>query len=210
MHIAILGSGHVGQELAKGLRRLGHDITLGSRQGNKLGNFLREFDVREATFAEAIVGADVVIVAVQGAVAEDLVTSLADLLAGKVVVDTTNPIAGEARDGIVPYFTGADESLLQRLQAAAPAARFVKCWNSVAAHMMVQPKVAGGTPSMFICGDDANAKQTVADLVATCGWAVEDVGTSTAGHAVEALCQLWCAPGFLRGDWAHAFAVLRP
>jgi predicted dinucleotide-binding enzyme len=208
--MAILGSGHVGQELAKGLRRLGHDITVGSRQGNKLGDFLREADVREATFAEAVQGADMVIVAVQGAVAEALVTSLADALAGKVVVDTTNPIAGEARDGIVPYFTAADESLLQRLQAAAPAGRFVKCWNSVAAPMMVHPKVAGGIPSMFICGDDASAKQAVADLVTMCGWTVEDVGTSAAGHAVEALCQLWCAPGFLRGDWAHAFAVLRP
>jgi predicted dinucleotide-binding enzyme len=63
---------------------------------------------------------------------------------------------------------------------------------------------------MFICGNDPAAKETAASLSKELGWGVEDVGTAAAGHAVEALCQLWCAPGFLRNDWAHAFAMLRP
>jgi hypothetical protein len=209
MKIAILGSGHVGQSLARGLKGLGHDVSIGSREGQKLGEFTRETGVREGRFADVVDGADIVVVAVLGGAAEALVTSLSGALAGKIVLDTTNPISGEARDGIVPYFTAADESLLQRLQKAAPKARFVKCWNSVAAHLMVKPALKG-TPAMFICGDDADAKATTTALLAECGWATEDVGTSTAGHAVEALCQLWCAPGFLRNDWAHAFAMIRP
>jgi predicted dinucleotide-binding enzyme len=75
---------------------------------------------------------------------------------------------------------------------------------------MVKPSFKGGTPAMFICGDDAEAKAATTKLLFDCGWAAEDVGTSKAGHAIEALCQLWCAPGFLRNDWMHAFAMLRP
>jgi predicted dinucleotide-binding enzyme len=112
--------------------------------------------------------------------------------------------------GVLPYFTGPNDSLLQRVQAAAPGARVVKAFNSVGAALMVRPALQGGAPSMFICGDDAAAKGVVAGLCAELGWVAEDVGTSAAGGPVEALCQLWCAAGFLRNDWAHAFAWLRP
>lgn len=209
MKIGILGTGHVGQTLAKGLRAEGHDVVIGSREGGKLGAFTAETGIAERRFADAVAGADVVILALKGEVAEGTVRALADGLNGKVVLDATNPIAGEPRGGIVPYFTGPNDSLLQRLQRAVPGAKFVKCFNSVGAHMMVKPKMARGTPSMFICGDDAGAKATATTLVAQLGWEAEDVGTSEAGNAVEALCQLWCSPGFLRNDWSHAFAVLR-
>jgi predicted dinucleotide-binding enzyme len=63
---------------------------------------------------------------------------------------------------------------------------------------------------MFLCGNDAGAKAVAAGLAKELGWGVEDVGTARAGHAIEALCQLWCADGFLHNDWAHAYAVLRP
>lgn len=148
--------------------------------------------------------------AVKGAVAQELVTRLGSELAGKVVMDTTNPIAGAPVGGVLPYFTGPDDSLLQRLQRAVPAARFVKAFNSVGAGLMVQPSLQGGRPSMFLCGDDDEAKQVVTGLCEQLGWQAEDVGTSAAGGPVEALCQLWCAAGFLRNDWTHAFAWLRP
>jgi hypothetical protein len=91
-----------------------------------------------------------------------------------------------------------------------PGARFVKGFNSVGAGLMVHPQLQGGRPSMFICGDDADAKNTVAALCEELGWGVEDVGSSAAGGPVEALCQLWCSAGFLRNDWVHALARLRP
>jgi hypothetical protein len=110
---------------------------------------------------------------------------------------------------LLPYFTGPNDSLIQRLQAAVPAARFVKAFSSVGNAAMIDPAFAGGRPSMFICGDDADAKATVTSLLDEVGWDAEDVGSAAMGGPVEALCQLWCAPGFLRGDWSHAFKVLR-
>lgn len=111
--------------------------------------------------------------------------------------------------GIVPYFTGPGDSLMQRLQAAVPAARFVKAFNSVGNAFMIDPVFPNGPPTMFICGNDAAAKATVAGLLAEVGWEVEDVGGAVAAGPIEALCQLWCAPGFLRNDWSHAFALLK-
>jgi predicted dinucleotide-binding enzyme len=210
MKIGILGSGNVGQVLAKGFKSVGHEVTIGSREGNKLAAFSAESGIKEATFKDVVAGADVVVLAFKGSVAEEIIKGLAEGLAGKLVLDATHPIGGEAKDGIVPYFTAANESLIQRLQKLAPKAKIVKCFNSVGAHLMVKPALKGGMPAMFICGDDADAKVTTARLLDQFGWHAEDVGTSAAGHAVEALCQLWCAPGFLKNDWAHAFAVLRP
>jgi predicted dinucleotide-binding enzyme len=209
LKIGVLGSGHVGQTLAAGLAALGHELRIGSRSGDKLAAFTAQTGIPEGTMADVAAFADVVVIAVLGGVAEGLVRELAPQLDGKVLLDTTNPISGPPVNGALPYFTGADESLLQRLQAAAPGARAVKWFNSVGAGLMVQPKLTV-TPAMFICGDDPAAKAVAADLAAQLGWAAEDVGPAALGHAVEALCQLWCAPGFQRGDWAHAYAVLRP
>jgi predicted dinucleotide-binding enzyme len=210
MKVGVVGTGHVGQALARGLKAAGHEVRIGSREGNKLAAFSSETGIQEGTFEAVAAFGEAVIVALKGDVAVAAVTALGPQLAGKVVLDTMNPISGPPQDGIVPYFTGPQDSLLQRLQAAVPAARFVKFFNSVGAHLMVQPKVQGGTPSMFICGNDADARSVAATLARQLGWNVEDVGTAVAGHAVEALCQLWCAPGFSRNDWVHAFAVLRP
>jgi predicted dinucleotide-binding enzyme len=210
MKIAVLGSGMVGQTLAKGIKGLGHDVRIGSREGAKLAAFSAETGVAEGRFADVVAFADVVILAVKGDVAESLVAQLKDTLASKVVLDTTNPIAGAPVEGMLPYFTGADESLIERLQKSAPNARFVKWFNSVGAGLMVGPKLSGGAPSMFICGNDADAKKTATQLASEMGWSVEDAGSAKLGHALEALCQLWCAFGFTRNDWAHAFAMLRP
>jgi predicted dinucleotide-binding enzyme len=210
MKIAVLGSGHVGQTLAKGLADGGHEVRIGSREGTKLAEFTKATGIAEGTFADVASAAEVVIVAVLGGAAEELVRSLAGVLAGKVVLDTTNPIAGPPKDGMLPYFTKANESLVERLQAAAPEAKLVKWFNSVGAGLMVRPSLPRGTPTMFVCGNDAGAKDTAAALAKELGWDTEDVGPAALGHAVEALCQLWCAPGFLRNDWAHAYAVFRP
>ncbi len=210
MNIAVLGTGHVGQTLAQGFQQSGHTVTIASRTGDRLADFVARTGIPERTMAAAAAAADVVVLAVKGEVAEGLVASLADALAGKVVIDTTNPIAGPPVGGVLPYFTGPQDSLLERLQRAAPAARLVKGFNSVGAGLMVRPQLQGGRPTMFIGGDDADAKNTVTALCEELGWSAEDVGTSAAGGPLEALCQLWCAAGFLRNDWAHAFAYLRP
>jgi len=210
MQIAVLGSGTVGQVLAEGLAEAGHAVVIASRSGDRLAEFTARTGIAERTFADAAGWGEVVIFAVQGGAAVSVATGVASALAGKVVIDTTNPIAGAPVGGVLPYFTGPGDSLLERLQRAVPQAHFVKAFNSVGAGLMVRPQVVGGPPSMFVCGDDAAAKAVVAGLCDALGWRAEDVGSSAAGGPVEALCQLWCAAGFLRNDWAHAFAWLRP
>jgi len=209
MKIGILGSGMVGQTLAKGLKASGHDVRIASRDGKKLADFAKTTGIAEGTFGDVAAFAEVVVIAVKGDAAEGLAKDLARSLAGKVVLDTTNPLAGPPANAVIPYFTAANDSIVQRLQKAAPDAKVVKWFNSVGAALMVQPKLSG-TPSMFVCGDDAAAKDVAGKLARDLGWRVEDCGPAAMGHALEALCQIWCSFGFLRNDWAHAFAVLRP
>lgn len=209
--VGILGSGGVAQTLAKGFAAAGYDVQMGSRDPSKLAEFAESAGVTTGTLEAVVDGAPLLVLAVKGTAAEPIVNALAHLLVGKVVIDVNNPIAdGPPEGGIVPFFTGPNDSLLERLQAAAPAARFVKSWSCVGAHLMIHPQLPGGRPSMFICGDDAGAKAQVAAILDGFGWDVEDIGGRQGARAIEPLCQLWCAPGFLRNDWVHAFKMLRP
>jgi predicted dinucleotide-binding enzyme len=150
-----------------------------------------------------------VLLAVKGSAAEAVVKESAANLAGKTVIDATNPIAdGPPDNGVIRYFTNANESLMERLQKAAPGANFVKAFNSVGNMFMVNPPFKP-TPTMFICGNDATAKQVVTDILTKFGWETADMGGVEVARPIEALCQLWCAPGFNKQDWAHAFKYLR-
>jgi predicted dinucleotide-binding enzyme len=211
--IGILGSGKVGEVLGDGFLAKGHPVMRGTREPAKLAAWKAgaKGDASVGTFADAARWADVVVLAVKGTGAEQVVEQAgAANLANKLVIDTTNPITdAPPKNGALTYFTGADESLIQRLQAKAPQARFVKAWNSVGNAVMVDPRL-GHTPSMFICGADAGAKQEASEILARFGWEAVDVGGIELGYAVEALAILWCAPGFLHNDWVHAFKYLRP
>jgi len=207
--VGVLGSGDVGKVLALGFKKHGHDVRIGSREGTKLAGWSAENGIAEGTF-EAVAGhGEVLVLGVAGRVAEELVKSLARSLEGKTVIDATNPIAGAPVNGILPYFTGPNDSLMERLQKAAPGARFVKAFSSVGNAFMVNPSFPGGRPTMFIAGDDSGAKAQVTGILEQFGWDAEDVGGVEGARAIEPLCQLWCAPGFLRNQWAHAFKVLR-
>ena len=107
------------------------------------------------------------------------------------------------------FFTGLDDSLMERLQTEFPKLRLVKAFNSVGNARMVNPSYAGGKPSMFICGNDAAAKQMVTRILDQFGWETEDMGGVEAARAIEPLCMLWCIPGFLRNQWTHAFKLLK-
>jgi hypothetical protein len=97
---------------------------------------------------------------------------------------------------------------MERLQKAYPDVRFVKAFSSVGNAKMVNPQYAAGRPTMFICGNDAAAKQTVSGVLDQFGWETLDLGAVEAARAIEPLCILWCIPGFLRNEWTHAFKVL--
>ena len=207
----MLGSGPVAQALAGGFARKGHDVRIGSRDPGKLREFATKAGIQEGTFADVARFGEILVLAVKGSAAEQALRLAGhDDLAGKVVIDTTNPIADDPPDnGVIRFFTGANDSLMERLQAAVPAARFVKAWNSIGNAFMVDPQLPGGPPTMFVCGNDAAAKAEVSRILRDFGWEVEDVGGVHSARALEPLCQLWCAPGFLRNQWTHAFKLLK-
>ena len=207
MNVAILGSGQVGDALTKGFLKYGHAVMRGSRDVAKLDTWKDR--CRIGTFAEAAAWGDMIVLAVKGSVAESALEQAGHQnLAGKVIVDATNPIADAKPDhGVLRYFTNANESLMERLQAAVPAARFVKAFNSVGNAFMVDPPFQP-KPTMFICGNDAKAKADVSTILDQFGWGVADMGDAPAARPIEALCQLWCIPGLRGGGWSHAFAWL--
>jgi 8-hydroxy-5-deazaflavin:NADPH oxidoreductase len=210
--IAILGSGQVGDALAKGFLALGHAVMRGSREPAKLDKWKQEAggDARTGTFAEAAAWGEVIVLAVKGTAAEATIDQAGPAsLAGKTILDATNPISDEPPDnGVLRYFTGPNESLMERLQRKAPDARFVKAFNSVGNAFMVNPPFQP-KPTMFICGNDADAKREATEIIERFGWEAADMGGAEVARPIEALCPLWCAPGFLKNEWAHAFKYLK-
>jgi predicted dinucleotide-binding enzyme len=199
----VLGSGEVGQALAAGLREVGHEVRIGTRDPAKHPG--------TASFMEVARWAEAIVLAVPGLAAKAVLRETgAEQLRGKLVIDPTNPIGTEPpEDGVLRLTTGPNGSLMERLQEAFPEARFVKAFNSVGSDLMVHPKLQGGPPTMFICGNDAEAKATVSKLLEQFGWETADMGTARAARAIEPLAQLWCIPGFLHDQWTHAFRLLR-
>ena len=211
--IAVLGTGKVGETLANGFRKNGYEVMRGSRDPGKLAEWKRGAGPGAATgdFAEAARWGDMVVLAVKGTAAESVLDLAgAANLAGKVVIDTTNPIAdAPPTHGVLHFFTTLEDSLMERLQKHVPAARFVKAFSCVGNALMVDPRLPGGPPTMFICGNDEGAKQEVGQILAQFGWDIEDLGRAEAARAIEPLCILWCLPGFTQNRWNHAYRVLK-
>lgn len=199
MKIAILGSGVVGQALATGYPTHGHEVRIGTRQAQ-----VAEHPVDTA--ARAAAWGDIVVLAVKGEAAVELVTSVAEQLAGKVVIDTTNPL--EFSTGKPGLFVGWNDSLGEQVQRAVPAAKVVKAYNIVGNTLMVDPDLPGGPPTMLIAGDDDGAKKTVSELLTSTGWDVADLGGIEGSRHLEAMCIAWVLYGVGAGGWDHAFKVL--
>jgi len=184
---------------------------LGTRDASKLADWAAKNPRgKVGSFADTAAFGELVVLAVKGAAAaEALRAAGAGNLAGKPVIDATNPIApAPPSNGVLKFFTSLDDSLMERLQAEFPDARFVKAFNSVGSALMVDPQLQGGKPTMFICGNDPEAKKVVGGILDQFGWETADMGGALAARAIEPLCMLWCIPGFLRNDWVHAFKLL--
>ena len=211
MKVGVIGSGDVAKTLAGGFLKHDHDVMLGTRTPGKLADWAKQHPGGKiGSFADAAKFGELVVLAVKGTVAaEALRAAGAANLAGKPVVDATNPIADAPPvNGVLKFFTSLDDSLMERLQREYGTARFVKAFNSVGSACMVNPHFKGGKPTMFICGNDEAAKKSVRGILDQFGWETADMGKAEAARAIEPLCMLWCIPGFLRNDWVHAFKLL--
>lgn len=210
--IGILGSGIVGQVLADGFLKHGYEVMRGTREPAKLADWKKGAGGKGSvgTFAEAARFGEAIVLAVKGTAAEAVVEQAGpEALVGKTIIDATNPIAeAPPVNGVLAFFTTLSDSLMERLQKRAPKAHFVKAFSSVGNPAMVNPDYGGTRPTMFICGNDANAKKDVTRILDQFGWETEDMGSVEAARAIEPLCMLWCIPGFLQNRWTHAFKLL--
>lgn len=212
MKIGVLGSGIVAQTLAGGFLKHGYEVMMGTRDQAKLAEWRGKNPKAHAgSFSEAAAFGEAIVLAVKGAAATEVLSAAGSQnLAGKLVMDTCNPIADlPPNNGVLRFFTNLDESLMERLQKEFPSAHLVKAFNSVGAARMVNPEFKAGKPTMFICGENAGAKTTVTRILDDFGWETADMGGVEAARAVEPLCMLWCIPGFLHNQWSHAFKLLK-
>ncbi|UFR05893.1 NAD(P)-binding domain-containing protein [Streptomyces sp. Go40/10] len=199
MRYAVLGTGEVGRTLAGRLLELGHEVTLGSRTRDN--PVAVEWATAEAgrahagTFADAAAAGEVVVSAVGGRVALDALRAAgAEHLDGKVLVDVSNPLAFE--DGQPRLDPVESDSVGERIQRAFPRARVVKALNTVNCRVMVDPGRVPGEHQLFVCGDDAGAKEQVTALLGEFGWPagrVLDLGGIRSARAVEMYLPLWLA-----------------
>ena len=215
MKIGIVGSGQVGQVLAKAFLSEGHEVMLGTRNIEKPEIVKFNIDnssIEIGNFEQTAKFGELIVLATGGSVTEEAIKLAGHSnFSGKTVIDTTNPIAKEPPvNGVLKYFTSLDDSLMERIQQWLPDAKLVKAFNSVGNALMYRPGFRGGPPTMFICGNDEDAKKKVAAILRSFGWEAEDMGKVEAARAIEPLCMLWCIPGFLNNHWTtHAFKLLK-
>ncbi|MEP7167954.1 MAG: NAD(P)-binding domain-containing protein [Bacteroidota bacterium] len=211
--IGIIGSGPVAKALGNGFIKHGYQVMLGTRDSAKLQDWkIKAGDnASVGNVHDTAKFGEIIVLAVKGAAAEEAIKQTDIInLSGKTVIDTTNPIADAPPvNGVIKFFTDLNNSLMEQLQKAAPAANFVKAFNSVGNPLMVDPKLPGGKPTMFICGNNDEAKKEVSEILDLFGWEIEDMGKAEAARAIEPLCILWCIRGFLENDWMHAFKLMK-
>jgi predicted dinucleotide-binding enzyme len=211
--VGVLGSGEVGRRLAAAFRDRGHEVVIGSRDPAKAE--LRDWvagdgaGITTGTFAEAAAFGELVVLAVLGNAAPEAIEQAGPAnFAGKVLIDTMNPL--DFSKGFPPglSISGAD-SLGETVQRLLPDARVVKAFNTIGNPYFADPVLSGDRPTMLIAGDDDQAKRAVDGVLSSFGWPpAVDIGGIEGSRELEALCILWVKIGGARGAWDHGFKLL--
>jgi predicted dinucleotide-binding enzyme len=207
--IAVIGSGNVATALGPGFAAQGHTIVYGSRNPSeqKVKDLVAKtgHGATAASQADAVKGADIIVLAVPGTAAEQVVKSLGDL-SGKIILDPTNRVDRGTSDGYANYglATGSNAELIQ---AAQPKAKVVKAFNTLNVKQMVDPASSGGPLSIPIVGDDPAARATVAALVKGMKLEPVDLGPLRYARVLEEMLVIWANA---RGHGAAYNYYLRP
>jgi predicted dinucleotide-binding enzyme len=213
MKVSILGSGIVGQALGTGFVALGHDVKIGTRspKDDKLAAWVKKTGAKAsaASFADSAAFGEMAVLATAWSGSENAI-KLAEPknLAGKVVIDVTNP-RKFVPNSPPTLALGWTDSAGEQVQRWLPGAKVVKAFNIVGNAHMFRPQFPGGPPDMFICGNDASAKVKVTEIVKAFGWDVVDIGGIEGARYLEPLGMLWVIHGFRAKSWNHAFKLLK-
>ncbi|WP_347567908.1 NAD(P)-binding domain-containing protein [Arthrobacter sp. Y-9] len=207
----------MGRTLASAFADLGYTVTVGTRDrartlaDSERGEWLKDDPrIRLASFAEAAQsGRDLVVLATSGFAAADVLAQAGEALAGKVVLDVTNPL--DFSQGFPPtLFVKDEDSLAEVLQRAHPEARIVKALNTLTASLMAAPGRLPEPGTIFLCGDDAEAKQVVTVILSELGHRdVLDLGALSAARGTEMLLPLWLRVMAALGTAEFTFKVVR-
>jgi len=207
MRIGVLGTGVVGRTIAARLASLDHDIVVGTRDpaatrartepdrfGTAMAPWLAEHsELRLGTFSEAAAHGELIVNATSGLASLDVLEAAgASNLDGNVLVDVANAL--DFSRGMPPRIgASSEDSLAERIQGAFPGARVVKALNTMNAFLMVDPgQLAGGDHTVFVSGNDAEAKATVAELLRSFGWRdIIDLGELPTARATELVLPIW-------------------
>jgi predicted dinucleotide-binding enzyme len=214
MKIGIIGSGTVGQHLAEGLLKSGHEVKIGSRTPSKLHSWLQDAgkNASASSVRETAAFGEMIFLATKWA--DDATQNAIELadkknLSGKVVVDVTNPLLFKKENQPPVPEVGYPESGGFLVQKWIPQAKVVKAFNIITAGRMANPDMEEGTPDMFICGNDVEAKGQVTGIAENWGWNVIDIGDIEQAYLLEAMAFIWVRYGFQTKQWSHAFKLLK-
>ena len=191
MDLAILGTGAVGRALGRGFTAAGHQVTIGTRDPEQTRAREEWADVDLDLAAYADLDGDVFVNATNGAGALEALRAVGDGLDGKVVVDTSNAL--DFSQGFPPsLFVSNTDSLAEQLQREFSSARLVKAFNTMSNPVMINPGALPAESTIFVAGNDEEARQIAAGLLGDLGWTdILDLGDLTAARGLEMYLPLW-------------------
>jgi len=212
MKVGILGSGDVGLKLGDGFLALGHMVKIGTRNTSKenVKSWIARHDknATAGSFEETASFGDIIILATLWSGTSDAI-KLANPrnFAGKVTIDVTNPL--DFSKGVPTLALGHTSSGGETVQKLLPDAKVVKAFNTVGNPHFFHPDFPGGPPTMFICGNDSDAKKQVTKILSDFGWEAVDMGGIEGSRLLEPLAMLWVNYYFKTSTGNHAFKLLR-
>ncbi|SFW77250.1 NADPH-dependent F420 reductase [Chitinophaga sancti] len=225
MKLGIFGTGIVGRLLAEKLVADGNEVMIGTRN---IQNTLAKNEpdiigtppyiqwqekntkVKLGTFADVAKFGEIIFISTFGDVAINAIDMAGtEHLAGKIVIDTTNPL--DLSNGIPPGFSGTvGNSLGEQIQRHLPQAKVVKAFNTLSMHIVVNPQREEGDPVLLIAGNDQGAKRSVGEIAKGWGWKdIVDLGGISESFFLESFALLWIRYAFKNNSWTHAFKLLR-
>lgn len=211
MKIAVIGSGDVGQALAKGFVESGHSVMIGTRDTEKNGlkwTKKHKEKLSVGSYAEAADFGEMAVLAVAWHAAENVLSIIRPELSGKIIIDVTNPIVFN-EDDAPELAIGHDISAGEMVQQSLADSHVVKTLNIINYRHMVRPQFKKGIPTMFMCGNNDSAKNHVRELLVELGWTdIHDLGSIEKSRILEPLCLLWIEYGAINSTWDHAVSII--